>query len=361
MSLWAVVGRPLLFCVPPERAQWIATCAMRAFGRVPLKTPEVAKQELMGLRFPNPFGLAAGLDKDAAAVRGFANLGFGFIEVGTVTPEPQPGNDKPRLFRLRSDRALINRMGFNSIGSRRVRNRLDRLREEASLAIPVGVNIGKNATTPIESALDDYVLGMKAMHPVADYLTINISSPNTPRLRELQGNGRIAELCSGLVEVGQRLDRETGRHVPLLVKLSPDLQQTALAELGRAVRDSGIDGIIVTNTTTTRPNLKNKRRGLEAGGLSGRPLAPMAATAVQVLRDALGQTFPIVGVGGIDNAESAQAMFDAGANLVQLCTGLVFEGPGLVRRLQRRLAQDELARRPSLTVSNFPSKPASTA
>ncbi len=361
MSLWSAAARPVLFRVNPELAQWIAICALRPYGLISRKTPELAPQQLMGLRFPNRFGLAAGLDKDAAAVRGFANLGFGFIEVGTVTPERQPGNAKPRLFRLPSDQALVNRMGFNSVGSSKVRERLVRLRGGASLAFPIGVNIGKNASTPIDAALNDYILGVKAMHPLADYLTVNISSPNTPRLRELQGSDRVEELCSTLVEVGQQLDREAGRQVPLLVKLSPDLHETALAELGRAIKGSGISGVIATNTTTTRPNLKDQERRSEVGGLSGRPLAPLAVAAVQVLRKALGPTFPIIGVGGINDAESAQRMFDAGADLVQLCTGLIFEGPGLVRRLQRASTRDDAACRPRFTASNFPPEPASTA
>ena len=327
--------RRLLFALPPETAHRLALAAVGAWGKAvggPRQQAD-AGATVMGLAFPNRIGLAAGLDKDAVAARGFASLGFGFVEVGTVTPRPQPGNPRPRLFRSNQDQALINRMGFNSAGVEVVARRLALLRRRP-LAARLGVNIGKNRDTPIERAAEDYLRCLRAVHEYADYVTVNLSSPNTPGLRALQAAAAARALLSSLTAERDALNAAGHRPVPLVVKVSPDLNAASLREIAAVAQSVGIDGVMATNTTTARPPSLGPAFAAEAGGLSGAPLASQAVQAVAVLREAVGQRFPIIGVGGILSAADAQAMFDAGADLVQIYTGLVFKGPGLIRELR---------------------------
>ena len=328
------VLRRLLFALPPETAHGLALRAMQAWGLLAGGGPRDAPVRAMGLAFPNRIGLAAGLDKDAVAVRGFAGLGFGFVEVGTVTPRPQPGNPQPRLFRSAADGALINRMGFNSAGSAVVSRRLARLRRRG-LAVPLGVNIGKNRDTPLSRAIDDYLLCLRAVHPHADYVAVNVSSPNTPGLRGLQEAPAATPLLEALVRERDALDAASGRHVPLAVKLAPDLDAPELRELAAVARQAGLEAVVATNTTVERPPGLAAEFARQPGGLSGTPLHPRAVEAVALLRDALGPDTTLVGVGGVHDVATARAMFEAGADLVQVYTGLVFEGPGLVGELAR--------------------------
>ena len=327
------VLRPLLFALPPETAHGLALDAMQAWGAMGRGSSRGGEPvRAMGLEFPNRIGLAAGLDKDARAVRGFARLGFGFVEVGTVTPLPQPGNPRPRLFRSPADGALINRLGFNSAGSAVVSARLERLRRR-SLSVPLGVNIGKNRDTPASAAIDDYLRCLRAVHPHADYVAVNVSSPNTPGLRDLQDAPAAAALLEALVRERDALDAAGHRRVPLGVKVAPDLDEAGLRELAAVVRDAGLEAVVATNTTLGRPPGLAPGFARRSGGLSGAPLHARAVEAVGVLRDALGPEVTLIGVGGIHDGATARAMLEAGADLLQVYTGLVFEGPRLVREL----------------------------
>lgn len=326
------IVRRCLFAFPPEAAHRITLQAIRAWGLVaPLHGGEPVR--VMGLPFRNRIGLAAGFDKDAVAVRGLAGLGFGFVEVGTVTPRPQPGNPPPRLFRSIPDRALINRMGFNSSGLDAVCRRLARLRERP-LPVVLGVNVGINRDTAIARAADDYHRALAALYPYADYLAVNLSSPNTPGLRGLQTTG-TAPLLMALHRGREALAEAAGRRMPLVVKVAPDLDEAGLRAVAAAVLETTMDGVIATNTTVTRPAGLPPSFAGEAGGLSGAPLAPLATDAVAILRDALGPEVPIIGSGGICDPGTGRAMLDAGADLLQVYTGLVFEGPALIRALRR--------------------------
>ncbi len=332
------VLRPLLFALPPETAHGLALDAMQVWGALAGKGWERGEPvRAMGLEFPNRIGLAAGLDKDARAVRGFARLGFGFVEVGTVTPRPQPGNPRPRLFRSPADGALINRLGFNSAGSAVVSARLARLRRR-KLGVPLGVNIGKNRDTPASAAINDYLHCLRAVHPYADYVAVNVSSPNTPGLRDLQDAPAAAALLEALVREGDALDAAAHRRVPLAVKVAPDLDEGDLRELAAVVREAGLEAVVATNTTLGRPAGLAREFAEQTGGLSGVPLHARAVEAVAVLRDALGPELTLIGVGGIHDAGTARAMLEAGADLLQVYTGLIFEGPRLVRELARAAA-----------------------
>ena len=290
----------------------------------------------MGLDFPNRVGLAAGLDKDALAVRGFADLGFGFIEVGTVTPLPQSGNPRPRLFRSVPDRALINRMGFNSDGMDAVGQRLVRLRKRP-LRTLVGVNIGKNRDTPLADALDDYRAVLAAVHELADYVTVNISSPNTPGLRDLQASEAADRLLTALRSECDALGETYGRRVPLAVKIAPDLDASRLRDVAAVIKESGIDAVVAGNTTVSRPAGLDPTFAKQEGGLSGAPLGALALESVAVLREALGGKVSIIGTGGILDPEAGCAMRRAGADLIQIYTGLIFAGPALIRALRTAL------------------------
>lgn len=294
-------------------------------------------QTLWGLEFANPVGLAAGLDKNGEAVPAFSSIGFGFVEVGTVTPRPQPGNDKPRLFRLPEDEALINRMGFNNIG---IDGMAANLRAaSAHRTVPVAVNIGKNKTTPNERAEDDYRQCLAALYPLADLFVVNISSPNTPDLRKLQHGGDLRRLLAAAsAELARQAERHGGPPKPLLVKIAPDLSEDELRETVGIIADSGVSGIVATNTTVARPNLQSAHGG-ESGGLSGRPLFHKSTGIIRSIYRLTEGKLPIVGCGGIFSAEDAYEKIRAGASLVQLYTALIYRGPGLVREVNRGLGE----------------------
>jgi dihydroorotate dehydrogenase len=336
--LYRLLIRPLLFRIDPERAHhltlWFLTRLAHAppllrlmqLGR-PLEHP-LLQTQVAGLSFPNPVGLAAGFDKSAVAVAAFPVLGFGCVEVGTVTPRAQVGNPLPRLLRLPADEAVINRMGFNNDGAAAVAQRL-RL---VSRRVPVGVNLGKNADTPLERALDDYRLGLEWLYEVGDYVAINVSSPNTPELRRLQARIHLGELLSGIQACNQALART--RQVqprPLLVKIAPDLEPGELDDIVEAVQMCALDGIIATNTTVERVGLSTSTG--ETGGLSGRPLRQRSTEVIRYLYGRSQGRLPIIGVGGIFSAEDAYEKICAGASLIQLYTGLIYRGPGLAHRI----------------------------
>ena len=323
--------RAALFALEPERSAAAALRALdaaRASGLSPwlAAAPSSRPVEWMGLRFPNPVGLAAGLDKDGEHIDSLAALGFGFVEIGTVTPKPQPGNPPPRIFRLADQRALINNLGFNSKGLAYVAERVRRSRYRGVL----GVNIGKNRDTPVERAAEDYLSGMRCMYPLASYLVVNVSSPNTPGLRELQRETRLAGLLSALADERGRLRERHRRDVPLLVKIDPDADAAAYAGLAETLVGCGVDGVIATNTTLSRDGL-DPRRARWPGGLSGAPLSARSRSVVARVAGALDGRMPVIGCGGVVDAASAAAMSDAGAALVQCYTGLVYRGPGLLR------------------------------
>jgi dihydroorotate dehydrogenase len=322
--------RPLFFALPSEHAHALALAALHhahslGLVRNPASDPRCAVT-LMGLQFPNRVGLAAGFDKNARYIDALGALGFGFVEVGTVTPRPQPGQPRPRLFRIAESGALINRMGFPNDGAVAVAARLARRR----FAGVCGVNIGKNAATPLASATDDYLECFRILAPHADYVAINVSSPNTEGLRQLQEADQLQPIASALVEARRQLQDVTARRVPLVVKVSPDLPPADLVRSARLACEAGIDGIIATNTTLNRSGISPRWRS-QAGGLSGAPLRPLALQAVQLLRTALGSSVPIVAAGGIDSARHVRDALDAGADLVQIYTGLIYRGPGLVQ------------------------------
>jgi dihydroorotate dehydrogenase len=320
--------RPLAFALDAERAHRLTINALKLVP--PHRPPDFAQSlriTVAGLEFPTPVGLAAGFDKNAEVPEQMLTLGFGFVEVGTLTPEPQPGNPRPRLFRLRKDRAVINRMGFNNHGQPAA---YGRLRECMHLPGVVGVNIGANKHSADRIA--DYVAGVKAMAPVADYLTINISSPNTPGLRQLQDEGALRALLSAIQEA------RDPKGPPIFLKVAPDLGEGEPDQIVRVALQHGIDGIIVANTTVSRPLLRSKYRN-QAGGLSGEPLKPLALKALRDFRAASGGEIPLIGVGGIATAEDAWERIRAGASLVQLYTAMVYQGPGIAARIARGLAR----------------------
>ena len=325
--------RPLLFALPPETAHALALAALKARGVWPAQARQYGKPVTRnGLRFANRIGVAAGLDKNAVAAAGLARLGFGFVETGTVTPRPQPGNPKPRLFRLQEDEALVNRMGFNGAGVDAVAANLRRLR--GRLGVPLGVNIGMNRDTPLDEAMCDYETCLSALHGLADYIAVNLSSPNTPGLRTLQEPAAARSLVSRLATLRRRLASEKDDVAKaVFVKISPDLPPEAFAATAAAVLEGGADGLIAVNTTTARPATLRSPRAGEAGGLSGRPLFAVALATVQRLRRLIGDEPTLIAAGGIGSVEAASAMFDAGADLLQVYTALVYRGPGLARTL----------------------------
>ena len=330
--------RPFLFVLPPEAAHALALAGLEAAWRLGLLRPPAGGDpvEVMGLRFPNRLGLAAGMDKDARHVGAWAALGFGSVEVGTVTPRSQPGNPRPRLFRLPAADALINRMGFNNEGVAAAAARLAR-RRTASI---VGVNIGKNADTPPERAVDDYLEAMRAVYTVADYIAVNISSPNTAGLRDLQSAEALDILLSALAVERDTLTKTYGgRRVPLAVKLAPDLGREDMVAAARTIAGHPIDAVIATNTTTDRSAVTGLPHSEEKGGLSGAPLRAASIRMVADLRELLPRRIALIGVGGISSAADAREKIEAGADLVQVYTGLVYQGPGLVRSILAGLKQ----------------------
>lgn len=329
--------RPLLFSLDPEASHAVSMQAVELAaksGLARLLYPPVNKPvELMGLTFANRVGLAAGLDKDADHLDALGALGFGFIEVGTVTPLAQAGNSKPRLFRLPPAKGIINRMGFNNLG---VDHLVENVRNRRWSGV-VGINVGKNAATPLEKAADDYRLCIRAAHAYADYLTVNISSPNTPGLRNLQGADYLQSLAGNLMGLVDQLNRDRGKQVPLLVKIAPDLQHEEIDAVADALMHAGVQGVIATNTTLARDAVSGLKHGHEQGGLSGVPVREMSTRVIERLAKRLDGNMPIIGVGGIFSAVDAQQKIDAGADLVQIYSGLIYRGPGLIREIARAL------------------------
>jgi len=293
---------------------------------------------LMGLDFRNPVGLAAGLDKNGAHIDALGNLGFGFVEVGTVTPLPQPGNPKPRMFRLPRAQALINRLGFNNQGLDAfiVNVKQSQWRSQGGI---LGLNIGKNAATPIERAVDDYLLGLEGVYPHADYITVNISSPNTQNLRSLQGQDELTQLLHPLQERRKALADQHGRLVPMVVKIAPDLTTEQVDIIAQLLPRHDVDGVIATNTTLSRQAVQGLAHADEAGGLSGPPVHALSLEVIARLRQQLGPAFPIIGVGGVVSAQQAREKFAAGANAIQLYTGLIYRGPALIGECVHALTQ----------------------
>jgi dihydroorotate dehydrogenase len=337
------LSRALLFRLDPEAAHGLSLATIARVGRIPplraalasvFSEPQADPVEAFGLRFPNRVGLAAGYDKNGEAWRGLAALGFGHIEIGTVTPEPQPGNPKPRVFRLVEERSLINRMGFPGRGAAYV---AEQLRGRTPGGPVIGVNIGKQKSTALEEAADDYEELIDVFGPLADYLAVNISSPNTPDLRRLQERGFLEALLGRIAARRDEVAERLGRRVPVLVKLAPDLTDEQLVNAVDAIVEAGIDGIIATNTTIGREGLEHALAD-EEGGLSGAALTDRSTRIIATIHEHIGGVIPIVGVGGVMSPQDARAKLDAGATLVQIYTGLVYEGPGLVKRILRNLA-----------------------
>lgn len=335
--------RPALFRLDPERAHEAAiSLAARVGPRLPAPSIDPALGvSALGLRFPSPIGLAAGFDKGARAIDAWAAVGFGFAEVGTVTPESQPGNPRPRMFRLDDDGALINRLGFNNPGAAVVASRLAATRARGRVAIPIGVNVGKGRDTPAEDAKHDYAAAVERLWQYADYIVVNVSSPNTPGLRELQARSHLAEILRVVhfadVEAAAR---HGGPSRPLLVKLAPDLEDAQVDAVVDLALELGLDGLVVANTTLSRSGLRSSRSLIaQEGGLSGRPLCSRSTELVRRVAERAGGALTIVGVGGISSARDAWEKLAAGASLVQLYTGLVYEGPTLVHRINRDLVR----------------------
>jgi dihydroorotate dehydrogenase len=323
--------RPLLFALEPETAHHFTLDAYSALARLglarsPAPAPAACARAVMGLRFPNPVGLAAGLDKNGEYIDALARLGFGFLEVGTVTPRPQPGNPRPRMFRLPAARALINRLGFNNDGVERLVENVKRARYRGVL----GINIGKNADTPLDRAADDYIACLRAVYPVASYVTVNVSSPNTRDLRQLQQGPALDDLLGALKSEQRALAGRHSRHVPLAVKIAPDLDAGQIAGMAETFQRHRVDAVIATNTTTARDGVAGSPHAGEAGGLSGAPVAERSTHVVRDLARALRGAIPVIGVGGIMSGADARDKIAAGATLVQLYTGLVYRGPVLV-------------------------------
>jgi len=332
-SLYSIL-RPLIFMLDAERAHRLAVGALARFPGLfgEAAAPDILRVQALGLEFASPIGIGAGFDKHGEAMEGLRRLGFGFVEVGTITPKPQEGNPRPRVFRLKEDLGVINRYGFNSEGHLEVRKRLIAARRKG-LAVPLGVNIGANKLS--DDPGGDYVQGIQRLSGVADYFAVNISSPNTPGLRTLQGRDALNRLLGRVLEARSKLDR----HVPVLVKIAPDLSAEARQDIAALVIAHSVDGLIVSNTTIARPDSLTSKEKAEAGGLSGAPLMDMAT---EVLADMYRLTHGrvlLVGAGGVSSGEDAYAKIRAGATLVQLYTALVYEGPGLIRRIHAELAE----------------------
>jgi dihydroorotate dehydrogenase len=322
VSLYAL-ARPLLFSLDPETAHRVT---LQLAGFLPYPSVPPCPVRALGLQFPNPVGLAAGLDKDAEHIDALAKLGFGFIEVGTVTPRPQAGNPRPRLFRLPRAQALINRLGFNNVGVDAFLQNVGRSRYRGIL----GINIGRNADTPPERAADDYEICLDKVYSRASYVTVNISSPNTRGLRDLQQQDQVENLLTRLSERRARLAARHGKHVPLVLKVAPDLVPEQVSAIANAVRRHGIEGVIATNTSVSRDGVEGLPHANEAGGLSGKPLRERATRVLRLLESELKNEATLIGAGGISTQSDAREKIAAGASLVQLYTGLIYRGPGLV-------------------------------
>ena len=324
--------RPLLFGLEAERAHLLGLRGLDALQRLHAGAllgarPRPFATRLLGLTFPNPVGLAAGLDKNGAHIDALFGLGFGFVEIGTITPRPQPGNPAPRMFRLPRHRALINRMGFNNEGVDALVRNVERARRRDG---PLGINIGKNKDTPNEDAERDYLHCMERVYPLADYITVNISSPNTAGLRELQEEQALRRLVATLREAQERLGARHGKRVPMLVKIAPDLSDEDVHACARVLGDLQVDGVIATNTTVSRITVQDDPLSRETGGLSGEPLMNKSTAVLRMLRTRLPEAIPLIGVGGILSGADAVKKMAAGASLVQVYTGLVYRGPALI-------------------------------
>jgi dihydroorotate dehydrogenase len=340
--MYKLLIRPLLFCFSPEKIHHITFAFLKFTLAIPLVSQMIKaifkfehpslEKKLFGLHFKNPIGLAAGFDKNAQLIDELACFGFGFIEIGTLTPKPQAGNPKPRLFRLKKDKAVINRMGFNNEG---VANAVKRLKKRTSKVI-VGGNIGKNKTTPNENAIDDYVICFHELFEVVDYFVVNVSSPNTPNLRDLQEKEPLQKLLQTL----QDLNQTKPKPKPILLKIAPDLSFTQLDEVIEVVLNTKIAGVIATNTTISRENLATDEQQVEkigAGGLSGKPVKDKSTAIIRYLKEKSQGAFPIIGVGGIQTTQDALEKLEAGADLVQIYTGFVYEGPEIVKKIKKGL------------------------
>ena len=335
--------RPFLFGLDPEQAHDLTLGTLARIQHTPLVCGVAQARvndpvTVAGLKFPNRIGLAAGLDKNGRCIDGLGAMGFGFIEVGTVTPKAQSGNPKPRMFRLPAAQALINRLGFNNDGLETFVANVQRANFRKRGGI-LGLNIGKNATTPIERAVDDYLLCLDGVYPHADYVTVNISSPNTQNLRALQSDAALDALLSAVQERKLQLAQRHGRSVPLFVKIAPDLDEAQVHLIAATLKKNAIDGVIATNTTVARDAVKHLPHGGEAGGLSGAPVFEASNRVIAQLRAALGAGFAIIGVGGVMSAADAQAKIAAGADLVQIYTGFIYQGPEFVNQAARALAR----------------------
>ncbi len=342
--MYRSILKPILFKQDAEKAHQLVFSLTKFLFRIPgiraiwyLKSTRNQKLErsLLGLHFQNPVGLAAGMDKNAVLINEWFYMGFGFVEIGTVTPKPQQGNPKPRLFRLPADEGLVNRMGFNNDGADVIAKRLRRRYTN----LIVGGNIGKNKNTPNEQAVDDYRTCFEALYAYVDYFVVNVSSPNTPGLRELQEREPLTHLLRNLVELNQSKPERR----PILLKIAPDLTDQQLDDIVEIVKETEIDGIIATNTTVSRQGLSTNQQLLDdigAGGLSGKPLAERSTEVIRYLRKKAGPDLPIIGVGGIHTADDAIAKLKAGANLIQVFSGFVYEGPALIQEINKRILKD---------------------
>ena len=334
--------RLFLFSVDPETAHDLTLGSIARLQNTPLQCswaqPRVEDPVMVaGLRFPNRVGLAAGLDKNGRCIDGLGAMGFGFIEVGTVTPLAQAGNPKPRIFRIVEKDALINRLGFNNGGLQNFIDNVKRAHSFRRAGGIVGLNIGKNAATPIERAVDDYLIGLEGVYPHADYITVNISSPNTKNLRSLQSDEALDALLAALVARREELATAQRRRVPMFLKIAPDLDETQIAVIAATLQRHGIDGVIATNTTLSRDAVQGLPHAEEAGGLSGAPVLQASNRVITQLRAALGPVYPIIGVGGVMSGDDARSKIAAGADLVQIYTGLIYRGPELVPEVARAL------------------------
>ena len=333
---------PFLFLFDPEKIHTFTFFLIKVFFKIPIlgfiiesfykvKSPKL-ERKLFGLNFENPVGIAAGFDKNATHISEFEKFGFGFIEIGTVTPKPQHGNPKKRLFRLKEDTAIINRMGFNNDGVTKIKNRLKK-----NYNVLIGGNIGKNKVTPNSQAKNDYIICFKELYNYVDYFVVNVSSPNTPGLRELQSKEFLNDL---FIDLNKLKSNETVKK-PILIKISPDLSKEKILEILEVIDTNNIDGIIATNTTIDYPNLKSKNKN-ETGGLSGAPLYDKSNEVISFISKKTNGKLPIIGVGGISTPEQAVKKIEAGANLIQLYTGIIYEGPGIVRKINKKLLNQEL-------------------
>jgi dihydroorotate dehydrogenase len=334
-KLLYALARPLLFSLDAEEAHNLTLPALRRAAGLGLtrmlRQPLPDPRQIMGLTFPNPVGLAAGLDKDGTYIDGLAALGFGFIEIGTVTPRAQPGNPKPRMFRLPEAKAIINRMGFNNGGVDAFVRNVQASKFYQNKEGVLGLNIGKNADTPIERAANDYLLCLEKVYPYASYVTVNISSPNTKNLRQLQGASELDALLATLKDAQRRLADQHKRYVPMLLKIAPDVDGEQVKNIADVLQRHRFDGVIATNTTISRDAVQGLRHADETGGLSGAPVFDASNQVIRALKAELGDALPIIGVGGILSGADARAKVDAGAALVQLYSGLIYRGPALIR------------------------------